>query len=285
MSSTIINKGISKLVLNSPGVPTDEDFIRGIDYDELERKYRVHKYYPQFVHNELSTPSLKKMIADKPIYGKANEHLTKEQKREQMKELKRAYTREQKQIREREKLYKKKDKVANRWCNGESHQRRASKPEQGLEDTRNSRQMGPENLGGTEGQCQHDTMPHDHARHQLKHEMVFRNPFDSNQSTLIEDDPTSSAVKTHRQNSIAGKLMNFLKGRLDEESTNDNKLELSKSYDQTKSAMTSTRTKPQPHGLKTKINELSNRRYTDLGMYFINCETTMEDYYERLNIK
>lgn len=280
MTSTIISKGINKLSLNSSGAPTDEDFIRNIDYDELERKFHVRKYYPQFIHNELATPNLKEMIADKPIYAKANDHLTKEQKREQIKELKRAYMREQKQIREQENLHRKRKPVANRWCNGVATQRRASRPEQGLEETRRPRQMTQEDVGVVNGQGPHDTTQHEHrstigipnghSRHHSKHDMVFRNPFDSNQSTLIENDPTTSAVKTHRQNSIAGKLMNFIKGRLDDESSDDNNLTLSKSYDQTKSTMTTTRKKPKLHGFKTKINELTNKRYTDnLGMYFL----------------
>ena len=44
MTSTIISKGINKLSLNSLGPPTDEDFIRNIDYDELEKKFHVRKY-------------------------------------------------------------------------------------------------------------------------------------------------------------------------------------------------------------------------------------------------
>lgn len=279
MSSTIISKGINKLSLNSSGGPTDEDFIRNIDYDELERKFHVHKYYPQFIHNELSTPNLKEMIADKPIYAKANDHLTREQKREQIKELKRAYMREQKQIREREKDYKRQDRLSNKWCNGDYMKIRASRADQGLEGTRRPRQMTHEENRDMNGQGQHDTTHNDyqgairaangHSRHHSKHDMVFRNPFDSNESTLIEKDPTTSAVKTHRQNSIAGKLMSFIKGRLDDESSDDNNLALSKSYDQTKSTMTTTRKKSKLHGFKTRINELTNRRYTDqLGMYF-----------------
>ncbi|CAR66305.1 DEHA2F08800p [Debaryomyces hansenii CBS767] len=280
MTSTIISKGINKLSLNSLGPPTDEDFIRNIDYDELEKKFHVRKYYPQFIHNELATPNLKEMIADKPIYAKANDHLTKEQKREQIKELKRAYMREQKQIREQENLQRKREPVANRWCNGAATQRRASRPEQGTEDTRRPRQMPYEDVGVMNGQGPHDTTQHEYkstignlkgySRHHSKHDMGFRNPFDSNQSTLIENDPTTSAVKTHRQNSIAGKLMNFIKGRSDDESSDDNNLTLSKSYDQTKSSMTTTRKKPKSHSFKTKINELTNKKYTDnLGMYFL----------------
>lgn len=279
MTSTIINKGISKLSFNSSGGPTDEDFIRSIDYDELEKNFQVHKYYPQFIHNDLPTPSLKEMIANKPIYAKANGHLTKEQKREQMKEFRREHMREQKQMKEQRKQQEQimlqeqikqnerqqqrraqqpEEEEQNRWCSkADTSCRRASRPDHGVEEaTRRLRQMGRDDEGG-------------HSSCHAKHEMVFRNPFDSNLSTLIENDPTTTANKTQRQNSIGGKFMSFLKGRLDDESADDNKLVPSKSYDQTKSSMTTTRKVPKPHGLKTKINELTGRRYTDhLSMYF-----------------
>ncbi|PIS48198.1 hypothetical protein CJI97_005631, partial [Candidozyma auris] len=55
---------------------TDEDFIRFLDYEELERKFGCHKYYPKFLNNyDYSTPEIKEMIGNKPVYSKANKHL------------------------------------------------------------------------------------------------------------------------------------------------------------------------------------------------------------------
>lgn len=48
---------------------TNEEYIRRLNYEELEEKYDIHKYYPQYIHNgEVSTPQLRAMIKDKPIY-------------------------------------------------------------------------------------------------------------------------------------------------------------------------------------------------------------------------
>ena len=65
--------------------------------------------------------------------------------------------------------------------------------------------------------------------------------------------------------------MNFIKGRLDDESSDDNNLTLSKSYDQNEVVDDNDgRKKPKLHSFKTKINELTNKKYTDnLGMYFL----------------
>lgn len=50
---------------------TNEEYIRRLNYDELEEKYDIHKYYPQYIHNgEISTPQLRAMLKDKPIYHK-----------------------------------------------------------------------------------------------------------------------------------------------------------------------------------------------------------------------
>lgn len=56
--------------------PADDDFIRTLDYDDLEQRYDIHKYYPKFIHNyDYLTPQIREMIGDKPVYAKANEHV------------------------------------------------------------------------------------------------------------------------------------------------------------------------------------------------------------------
>lgn len=76
---TTLLKGIGKLQVSSNTVldsPTDEDFIKCLDYDELERKFGCFKYYPKFLNNyDYLTPEIKEMIGDKPVYLKANKHL------------------------------------------------------------------------------------------------------------------------------------------------------------------------------------------------------------------
>lgn len=56
--------------------PDDEDYIKTLDYEELEKRFDIHKYYPKYIHNyDYSTPQIRQMLRDKPIYAKANEHL------------------------------------------------------------------------------------------------------------------------------------------------------------------------------------------------------------------
>jgi len=57
-------------------VPADDDFIRTLDYEDLEQRFHIRKYYPLFIHNyDYLTPQIREMIRDKPIYAKANEHV------------------------------------------------------------------------------------------------------------------------------------------------------------------------------------------------------------------
>lgn len=60
-----------KSKLNSGREPAPPAF----DYEDLETKFDIHKYYPKYFHNyNYSTPVIKDMIADKPIYAEANKH-------------------------------------------------------------------------------------------------------------------------------------------------------------------------------------------------------------------
>ncbi|EGW33163.1 uncharacterized protein SPAPADRAFT_50076 [Spathaspora passalidarum NRRL Y-27907] len=75
-------RGVAKLSLSSiqaslQSSDNDErEIIKHIDYDMLERAYNIHKYYPQYIHNyDISTPVLRMLIVDKPIYNDANQHL------------------------------------------------------------------------------------------------------------------------------------------------------------------------------------------------------------------
>lgn len=58
---------------SSPGPINDEDFIRALDYEELEKRFEVRKWVPCYIHNyDYLTPQIKAMIGHKPIYAKAN---------------------------------------------------------------------------------------------------------------------------------------------------------------------------------------------------------------------
>lgn len=104
MTATMLTKGLNKLSLNgSDKSPSDRDFIDHLNYEELERKFCVYKYYPQYIHNvEAPTPMIKDMISDKPIYAQANRHVKKKQHQEhkqERREEKRALREEKKEER------------------------------------------------------------------------------------------------------------------------------------------------------------------------------------------
>lgn len=57
--------------------------IKNLNYQELEDKYDVLKYYPKFIHNGVSTPRIKDMLEGIPIYAEANKHVKKQKKKRQ----------------------------------------------------------------------------------------------------------------------------------------------------------------------------------------------------------
>ncbi|GEQ66464.1 hypothetical protein JCM33374_g127 [Metschnikowia sp. JCM 33374] len=54
-------------------IPDDIDLIPSLDYEELEQKYQIRKQHPRLIQNcDFTTPQIRAMICDKPIYAKAN---------------------------------------------------------------------------------------------------------------------------------------------------------------------------------------------------------------------
>ncbi|CAN3358861.1 hypothetical protein DICA4_D11012 [Diutina catenulata] len=79
----------------------DEDFIRKADYALLESRYGLTKYYPLYVHNpSISTPVLRDLVVDKPLYGDANRR--KKKRSELIRELHKLEKLEQERIYQRE---------------------------------------------------------------------------------------------------------------------------------------------------------------------------------------
>lgn len=59
------------------------DDIRKIDFERLERDYNMAKYYPKNFHNDsITTPILKELLLDKPIYKDANKHVKRRRPRD-----------------------------------------------------------------------------------------------------------------------------------------------------------------------------------------------------------
>lgn len=119
MASTIIN-GLNKLSVREDDghlllnvydeTESDEidndDLIKILNYQELEEKFQIFKYYPKFIHNgEISTPKLKSLIVNKPIYSKANSHVR------ELKQLKKQQKKERKELRNEIKHERRQDKI------------------------------------------------------------------------------------------------------------------------------------------------------------------------------
>ncbi|CAI5756434.1 unnamed protein product [Candida verbasci] len=90
-----LSKSISRLQINNKdrndtsGSPPDYQFIKNLNYEELESKFQIYKYYPLYIHNyDISTPVLKDLICDKPIYNDANKHVKKEKLKKKKQNLK-----------------------------------------------------------------------------------------------------------------------------------------------------------------------------------------------------
>lgn len=113
MASTIIN-GLNKLSVRTDDDEdhlllnvyddteveeiNNDDLIKVLDYQELEEKFQIYKYYPKFIHNyDISTPQIKSLIVNKPIYSKANHHV------KEMKQLRRQQRKERDQLRSEKK--------------------------------------------------------------------------------------------------------------------------------------------------------------------------------------
>ncbi|KAK6883008.1 hypothetical protein K6H10_000414 [Candida tropicalis] len=79
----------------------NDQFIRNVDYNVIEEEFGVVKYYPNYVHNPgISTPELKSLIEDKPIYKQVKTKQFKKEIREERKELRDQIKEEKKELRD-----------------------------------------------------------------------------------------------------------------------------------------------------------------------------------------
>lgn len=303
MSSTMITKGLNSLSLNgSDKGPSDRDYIDHLNYEELERKFCVYKYYPQYIHNvDAPTPMIKDMISDKPIYAQANRHVKKKQRLEQRKE-KRAQREEKREERKQERLEMRDLRQQQRQ---ERHELRHELRHE--QKNRTSQQQAyPHHI--THPQQKNDKKDEKSKKdaqvvnninvnvHVNRDDLTFRNPFGSKPPTFEESQQQAHAAagaagaaghlrrsllaglsmrrsstqsNNKRHNSIASKFVNILKGNSSGEETpssnGDSELQLSSSYDATKSNMTSSRSK-KTNLLKLKLDP-RRRMSEQIGKY------------------
>lgn len=273
--TTMITKRLGKMSVNlQPSAnkpPSDDDFIRALNYDELEKKFHVRKYYPRFIHNyDYLTPQIKAMIVDKPIYARANKNAPQRTKRTVVTEIDvetgemrvvsdATEGREQRRLqkrrdRETRKLERREQRSKHREERGRLRDQHRSERQSELDETRRLmrersallRKNEPTAERYTHAAIQPPAMAH--ARNILFHNPFAHDGLDLDQATLVVLQQHATGGARSRQNSaqplehpgrkllISGRLKDMVISKL-----YDNKLTRTVSYDQTKSTMTSTR--------------------------------------------
>lgn len=256
-------KGVSKLLLGLSLGPSDEDFIRCLDYEMLERQFAIHKYYPKFVHNlDYLTPQIRRMIGNKPVYAKANKiakKIRKEQRREdeaakkehlrEKREQKRELRHEQRQERASEKeeyrqmLRKQKEQ---RWEMRRHHLNQLapmSKENSVYLRILDSTPMSHGNLWETISSDDHEPV-------------LFRNPFEDGQDVLRQSRgdhrPRQNSVQLVRSKGFSSRLRDIIMNPKEEEELDLQRTQL---FDQTRLTMTMNR------GLKNSIMKLADKTH------------------------
>lgn len=225
----------------------EQEIIRNLDYDELEKKFQIYKYYPSFIHNnDCSTPRLKAMICSKPIYAKASGPTNKPDKAKKS-EAKKAEREERHRLRHERVQEKREMKQEHR---KERHMLR----EQHREERKTSRIAPPQNINETyvehieyapESETDFSIRPDSKSEVKSKPEPVpaFNNPFGSGQATLVANDSASGDANSKepmgavRRTSISDRLRGIFLKR----PTTEHPAKRSMSFDQTKTNLTSSR--------------------------------------------
>lgn len=281
--------------------PDEQEFIRNLNYAELEEKFQIYKYYPCFIHNnECSTPRLKAMISDKPIYAKAsgiskNEEKAKKQvarraERDKLHRQKIDHLQERRDLRHEQKLESREHKLERHQL--KQQQREVKKPGCRLIDraTKGKIFSEIEHVENVENTSQglglgNKPITSLEATARGEHAPTFTNPFGSGQTTLVASndikvenvDPRSDRNLIRRA-SISDRLRGlFIKRPATSESD-----KRSMSFDQTKTNMTTSRAAE--HALM-KLTE--NRRPSDeIRTYFFKlCEIILFPWIRSISTK
>lgn len=239
--------------------PDEQELIRNLNYGELEEKFQIYKYYPCFIHNnECSTPRLKAMISDKPIYAKASGMSKKEEK---------AKRQEARRVQRDEKHRQKKEHLQERRELRQEHKMEKLELRQ---QQRVNRMNGTRLINGATKATAAPEVEHvEHADHAQKANHVelvydrptayvdapvraenaptFVNPFGSGQTTLVAKNSNDIKVENldprsdrnlHRRTSISERLRGLFIKR---PPTMEGAAKRSMSFDQTKTNMTTSR--------------------------------------------
>lgn len=227
----------------------EQEIIRNLNYDELEKKFQIYKYYPSFFHNnECSTPRLKAMICNKPIYAKASGPIKKADKAK--KSEARKIEREERHRLRHERLQEKHE------MKHEQKKERHLLREQHREERKSSRIAPPRNIN--EMYVEHveyapdsesETSRGMNSKTEPKLEMnpelgpAFKNPFDSGQATLVTNDNQSGEGNRKEGENLIRRtsISDRLKGIFLKRPASEHSAKRSMSFDQTKTNLTSSR--------------------------------------------
>lgn len=288
--TTLFNKATSKLssIAKEDKGYDDKTFIKNIDYDELERRFQVHKYVPNYIHHyDYLTPQIRSMINDKPIYAQANQHVKQPPPRkkkimefdivtgevvskeveprhefkkellseqvQQRKELRKGHRDERSEFRKQHRNEADSERAeARRLLKDHMKQRR---------DFRNKTCLMEKKVGSKENR-------------RPEQSFLFTDPFGSGQTTLVESrrhpepndsDRKNSLLTLHRPRNRKTSLSSTLKGLVlhkGHEGKNENlSLNRTLSYDQTKSNMTTKRDADKD---RLKLSDSSGRRMSEV---------------------
>lgn len=249
-----------------------KDDIRLIDYEELEAKYDIHKYYPKYFHNEeLSTPSIKEMIYSKPIYAAANEHLKDWVNPGVMKvyETELDLDSGKLKIRKERQEQKKQQRQERKEDRKERREERKEERKERREELKEHREERKETSEDSNRKNSRDSKSEKkRAKLKIKRQLEqrkrlieskerkainFNNPWSKNESLIIYENQYGTGEES-RKNSVTSKLISLISNTSD-----DYKLLKTNSYDQTKSTLTSGRKK-----------SLFRKRYSEqIGTYYL----------------
>ena len=249
---------------------SDNQFIRTIDYDELERKFSIHKCYPQFIHNDIPTPQLKKLVEGKPIYAKANSEEDKramhQRQRKEKHELRRKMRDEKREMKQDEKDLKKAYKEVKRDMK-QSRRRGFSNDDQ---DDVAALDIGNDVGKNIPGLNDTFDFEDENAANGLKYPQVMRGSGEQ-LSTNNESRNSSIDLKSSKTRSTLNAMFRNMGIRMPSEKAHNAQVndplvnKLSRSYDQTKSSMTASRKRTQFNMLNPRPDSLLTDK---IGMYF-----------------
>ncbi|CAK7893656.1 hypothetical protein CAAN1_01S13652 [[Candida] anglica] len=267
-----------------------------IDYEELEEKFQIHKYYPKYFHNyDYSTPVIKDLIANKPIYSKANDHVKRsaarqavsdslevekgnipscKDRRKEKRMLHKVLKEEKKELkkdqREEKKELRKEHRVEmNTLRHDQGVIKRGNEPATSVKLCKDwDKPLAdpvPVEIPVTNNNkaTNHVPMRNSTGRYPDDTGLQFKDPFDSAATLIPHDSFTRRSVKS-RNNSIATKFRSLLRSENSDGSgsptrTSSLALHTSSSYDQTRSNMTKSRTK----SLFNKLKVSDGRRQSE----------------------